>query len=57
VPLVAPAGIGATVAVNITTWPATAGFGDTVRDVVVGVFVIISVNGGDVDVEKLALPE
>jgi hypothetical protein len=57
VPLVAPAGIGATVAVNVTTWPATARFGDTVRAVVVGVFVIISVNGGEVDVVKVALPE
>jgi hypothetical protein len=49
VPVGVPVGVGLTVAVNATGWPATAGFGDAARDVVVGRLVMVSVNVEDVE--------
>jgi len=55
-----PAGAGLTVAVNVTCWPTTAGFGDAASSVVVEVTPLpatVSVNAEDAEPANVALPE
>jgi len=53
-------GAGVTVAVNVTICPTAAGFREAVSLVLVGVnvnFLMVSINGDEVEVPKPAFPE
>src|ERR1700730_11598511 len=52
----APGGFAVTVAVNVTTWPATEGLTEELSAVVVASWLMVWVSGADVLVRKLASP-